>query len=361
MPNPVVRRIVRIGRRRGAPRKHILAALTTGRVESNFRNLPGGDADSQGWRQERASLYANPRNLRASINRFYNEAAQHDRGQSAGELAADVQRPAAQYRGRYAQHLGEAKQILSGQRGIATGGRVSGFRPARAEIGTQTVFDQAGYETAQRRARVAQFLQKSGRGNSVLFRSGLLSAETPDPSEFTSTSLKSRLISGTVPRSIRGAGGVTYGNSPTSVISAVRAARSKLGIKEIGTSNRSREVDAMSKSFGMVGVPWCGIFVGTVLREAGVKGITSRVASVAAIEQDAKRGANGFDSWHSPRSARKGDALVTNSGGHVVFVTKVDRKRGVIHTIGGNSSGKVQRVTYRMGDVVGAARPRYRR
>jgi hypothetical protein len=115
--NPVIDEILRQGA--DQPRKFVLAALTTGRVESNFRNLSGGDADSQGWRQERASLYKNPRNLKASVRRFYAEAAKLDRGQSASHLAADVQRPAAQFRGRYAEHLGEAKQIL---RGGSTGG-----------------------------------------------------------------------------------------------------------------------------------------------------------------------------------------------------------------------------------------------
>jgi hypothetical protein len=39
---------------------------------------------------------------------------QHDRGQRAGLLAADVQRPAAQYRGRYTQVSGEARALLGG-------------------------------------------------------------------------------------------------------------------------------------------------------------------------------------------------------------------------------------------------------
>ena len=194
MANPVIREILRQGRQR--PRKHVLAALTTGRVESNFRNLNYGDADSKGWRQERASLYRNPTNLRASVRRFYQEAAQHDRGQGAGELAADVQRPAAQYRGRYRQHLGEAKNILR-RGGVHPGGtraRIGSsgsFRPATVDIGRQSIFDQAGYEKAQRRALVAQFLQKSGKGNSILFRSGLLSADAPDPGDFASSRLTS--------------------------------------------------------------------------------------------------------------------------------------------------------------------------
>jgi hypothetical protein len=39
-----------------ARRKFKRAAVQTGLVESNLRNLNHGDADSQGWRQERASL-----------------------------------------------------------------------------------------------------------------------------------------------------------------------------------------------------------------------------------------------------------------------------------------------------------------
>jgi hypothetical protein len=123
MANSVINEILRQGRNR--PRRQVLAALTTGRVESNFRNLSGGHADSQGWRQERASLYRNPRNLRASVRRFYQEAAQHDRGQGVGELAADVQRPAAQYRGRYADVLPEAKRLLR-TRGAGVGGSGGG-------------------------------------------------------------------------------------------------------------------------------------------------------------------------------------------------------------------------------------------
>lgn len=121
----IVAAIVSIGKKRNVPQKHIVAALETGRVESNYANSANmTDHDSQGWRQERASLYKDPTNLTASINRFYDETKQHDRGQSAGELAADVQRPAAQYRGRYAQHEGEAKAILA---------RVRGAKPSKAD------------------------------------------------------------------------------------------------------------------------------------------------------------------------------------------------------------------------------------
>lgn len=131
------RKIVRLIRREGANipnlhvrRKYEAAAVETGLVESGLRNLSGGDADSAGWRQERASLYANPTNLRASIRRFRQEFEQHyDPGEKSYEVAAQVQRPAAQYRGRYRDVLGEARAILG-----STGGGGSGRSDALGSV-----------------------------------------------------------------------------------------------------------------------------------------------------------------------------------------------------------------------------------
>lgn len=109
----VVREIARQGQ--DEPRRYVRAAYATGIVESHLQNLAGGHADSAGWRQERRSLYPNPRNIRASVRRFYKEAAQHDHGQSAAQLAADVQRPAAQYRGRYGEVMGQARAMTRRQ------------------------------------------------------------------------------------------------------------------------------------------------------------------------------------------------------------------------------------------------------
>jgi len=107
-------RIVKIGRGRGATRKEILSALETGLVESGLRNLNYGDADSKGWRQERQQFYSNPTNVRASINRYFDETAKAGRGKgiTAGELAARVQRPREDLRGRYHERKAEAKTLL---------------------------------------------------------------------------------------------------------------------------------------------------------------------------------------------------------------------------------------------------------
>lgn len=103
------------GRRLGATRRELLAAGVTGITESHFRNLPGGDGTSVGWRQETASSYpgVNRRNVRAGARRFFREARSF-RGQkmSVGELAQAVQRSA--YPERYQTHLSQAKALLRG-------------------------------------------------------------------------------------------------------------------------------------------------------------------------------------------------------------------------------------------------------
>lgn len=114
----VVAAIRRIGQQRygSDPRKlrrYLLGGYATGIVESGLKDLPGGDADSYGFRQQRESIYGR-QPLNTQINNLFNEFEQYDRGQSVGELAAAVQRPAAQYRGRYAQVLDQARALANG-------------------------------------------------------------------------------------------------------------------------------------------------------------------------------------------------------------------------------------------------------
>lgn len=107
----VARTVLGTGLRKRVSPKDLLAAVETGLVESRFQNLRGGDADSAGWRQERASLYPDPTNVSHSAKRFYAEL-QKATGLTAGDLAANVQRPAAQYRSRYQQAKARAVPIL---------------------------------------------------------------------------------------------------------------------------------------------------------------------------------------------------------------------------------------------------------
>lgn len=143
----ILSQIKRIGRQRGATPKEIKAAVETGLVESNLTNPSGGDADSAGWRQERRSLYKNPTDVAASINRFFDEtAAVRGKYARAGDLAAAVQRPAAQYRGRYQAAAARADQLLGASVGASSGLSTS----------TRTI---PGVDRSQaRRAAIAQFL-----------------------------------------------------------------------------------------------------------------------------------------------------------------------------------------------------------
>jgi len=104
-------------------RRYLLGQFATGIVESGLQNLSGGDADSYGYRQQRESIYGR-QPLDKQINNLYDEFEQYDKGQTVGELAAAVQRPAAQYRGRYAQVIDQARKLAGGG-GVSGAGQAS--------------------------------------------------------------------------------------------------------------------------------------------------------------------------------------------------------------------------------------------
>lgn len=113
----VARKVLRTGKKKGATRKELLAAAETGLVESGFKNLGYGDADSEGWRQERTSIYgtAEPRNVKAGAANFFSESVTdtggtRGRGMTAGELAQAIQGSA--YPERYDERKPEAAAIL---------------------------------------------------------------------------------------------------------------------------------------------------------------------------------------------------------------------------------------------------------
>lgn len=220
MSNRVKREILRQGR--GRDKRHIKAALETARVESNFSNPSGGDGDSAGWRQERRSLYKNPTNIKASVRRFYREAAKLDKGQKSYQLAADVQRPAKQYRGRYKGASREAQDII---KGVRTGSKSvrSGVQVSTSNK-TRSTFDSAGYQKAQRGQTLAKLFSKH-EGGSVLTRTGVLSSAPVDKADFRgSKTEKTRTVGGTQ------GGGSQAGSRP-----GKRPGRRVLSGKVIGT------------------------------------------------------------------------------------------------------------------------------
>lgn len=160
--------------------------------------------------------------------------------------------------------------------------------------------------------------------------------------------------------------------SPRAV--AVAWAASKIGITESPpNSNRGPEITAWQRSFGdwLVGQPWCGVFCGRALVQAHVKGVTSRIAGVALIEDDARAGRAPFRSWHqSAKGSLRGDLVVIGGRGvHVELIEQVNADGSVI-SIGGNTSpgfagsqsngGGVWRRHRSVSEIHGVARVAYR-
>ena len=154
----VQRMIVDIGVERGEDRREIIANLETGGAESLWRNLGYGDADSEGYRQERRRYYKNPRNLRAAINRWYDEANEFP-NLRGGRLAQAVQQSA--YPDRYKEFADEARQIYRRER--SQNRRKS---PKAAVFGTSRV---RGLDlSAERTSAKASYLQNRGRPGALL-------------------------------------------------------------------------------------------------------------------------------------------------------------------------------------------------
>jgi hypothetical protein len=113
--------------RRGLPPE---LPVMAGLVESNLSNLPGGDADSVGYFQMRVGIWNNgqyagyPDHPKRQLDWFLDQAAAVKKQRIAagrsvmdpnqyGEWTADVERPAAQYRGRYQLQIEEARRYLA--------------------------------------------------------------------------------------------------------------------------------------------------------------------------------------------------------------------------------------------------------
>lgn len=170
----VLGRILAIGRQVGASPKEIKAAVETGIVEANLTNPAGGDRDSQGWRQERASLYPDPRNLDRSINRFYQETrAVKAKYGSAGDLAAAVQRPAAQYRGRYQQNSALADSLIGRFAGDGPRTTVAARAP-ETDGGAGAVRSSAPVVAARQQAALS--LLRGGKFDPVRFATAMAAA-----------------------------------------------------------------------------------------------------------------------------------------------------------------------------------------
>jgi hypothetical protein len=323
----VVRKIKTIGQQVGATPKQIKAALETGLVESGLRNLPGGDADSAGWRQERASLYKDPTNLDASIRRFYAETqAVRDKTGTAGDLAAAVQRPAAQYRGRYQGVSGQAQQLL----GTTIAGQAS---TRAASIPATPGVDN----TAARGQLINQFLNQRG-GDQLDFAMGIRALQDTPGTPGTRASAP--------------ASSVTHGAGAQN---ALAWATEKIGNKETGP-NSGGLASYANQRFGMANQPWCAMFTSLAVTKGGAPS-SARTASVAQVLQKARAGQGYVKGFIPHDQAQPGD-LVAFGTRHIGMVKSVDG-HGRVTMIAGNDSNQVQERPVVLGRDAAIVRPAY--
>lgn len=141
--------------------------------------------------------------------------------------------------------------------------------------------------------------------------------------------------------------------------SALRFLKKHRGITENPpNSNTDNRPNASDKRWGirkaqlacaggatwLVGTPWCGEWARWALEHGGVQGLSSRQASVALIEDDAKAGRAPFFGWAQPQDWKhvlRGDLVVLfGRGVHVEVVRGFKRVAGtvVVITEGGNTS-----------------------
>lgn len=174
----LAKQIYRVGRRKKAKPKYQKAAMATAQVEANFSNPSGGDGTSAGWRQEIDTYgsVAKRTNVKGAASRFFNEAKQLDKGQSAWTLAQDVQRSA--YPSRYREEKDVALRVLDALRKRELGGKSKGKRKSGSSL-------KAGTKTKTVRGTTKKLEFQKGRSNAEarqdLLRSYVLSGASEDP------------------------------------------------------------------------------------------------------------------------------------------------------------------------------------
>lgn len=324
-----------------------------------------------------------PRNFASSAKGAARYLAQYrDRG-LAGMLAAYNAGPAGDpnnpetraYVPRVRELMAQAPYLASGGGGRAGGGGAGGGGLPRVEVGQAPVVLPL---LERRRGPESQGLVASAgvpmpeapvpEGYRPLVSAGPPEREpTPLAEAMRAVALagqpEARVV---MPRFAPGGGQAAQGGldvperAAPQIARALRWAAGRLGVTEtVGQENRGRRIDRWQRSFGMLGQPWCGIFVGKALQRAGLR-VDARIASTAQIVEMARNGDGPFRGLVSAREVRPGDVVVWNPGpqGHTGIVEQVNRD-GTISVIEGNSSNSVRR---RVHPTRGAffARPRYK-
>lgn len=113
----VIRKVYEIGQARAVSPKVMLAMFEAGWVESHMNNLGCGQETSQGVFQIQTPMHGTPAQVRDvtwATNWFINTALPLERSSStAGELAANVERPREDLRWKYQAAEGVAKDLMN--------------------------------------------------------------------------------------------------------------------------------------------------------------------------------------------------------------------------------------------------------
>lgn len=108
----LMNKVLSIGDEMGATDKQKLSAVETAIIESGIANLGSGDADSAGWRQERAMYYDNPTNVEDSARRYFEEAQAADSPDLTPGLLAQATQQSA-FGEKYDLVENQAKPLLA--------------------------------------------------------------------------------------------------------------------------------------------------------------------------------------------------------------------------------------------------------
>lgn len=238
-------------RRMGATPKVQKALIEAGIVESQLRNVHGGDRDSLGVLQQREmytprSVSLNPRKAAA---KFIREAmAARNRYGSAGALAQGVQRSG--YPDRYGKRAAEADQIIRSLGAGATTGRTATDGRAPKTLTLRTKSYEPGESRAPERAAALTefFARPSQPGDMRLVR--LVSALQSMPDTAGKTTEKRTELA--MPSDTAGSGGgpIQSGGGWGGSQRVVRGAQQIAKAMGIPTSNTKRP-GKLTKSGGI--------------------------------------------------------------------------------------------------------------
>lgn len=117
-------------------------------------------------------------------------------------------------------------------------------------------------------------------------------------------------------------------------------------IDEVGRNPQTKEMSATGDL-----VPWCAVYAGDVLKEAGTGYLVKNASAIAYTTQTDRWGGR-FIGKRNYKEWRENDVIVMEgpdgggSGNHIGFLKGVDPKNNRYQMVGGNQSNSITESTY---------------